>query len=724
MKTQLIVLLLLVMSLSYPATYSLRVIPAVYSSGLLLDSAQATGLSTLDPTATANFLNNITIKGNLNLTGNNVVNLVGLSSSTPVNVYVYGSIFINDNATLILKYVTLYFMGATKPYSCNITLSSANGHPHLNVVDAKIIAVTGVASRGYSYGAAIFAYNKSMVTANQLSISRQKISKSSSSLGGPAEIKCFGQSSVFLESVNVESMLTYDEANVTVYGGTITSSLALYNSSVANLYGVSFPATAVCDNAHLVLARCNQLSGTLTSTDYSRVDIISDTKMASVFEISRGVPTSIPGINATGNSQVYFLSGSSISSSVYGGPVISVYDNATFVFQNGTITEGAIIAHDNSNVSLSNTPSVGSLENVEIIGNDSSSVSISGCSLWGTPRPIAINLFDSSYLSIFNSQIISGYIVFSDNSTAYVSNSLLETSSRIIARDNANLTVTGNSDIENSIELQENAKLSLKSSIVSLIYCSDSSKASFVNGSIAELSASDNSVVDLTNSTVQELSLAESNVTGQLSGLGRFLNNVTLTLPGSKSQVSVLDTTVNNLDFSFSGNSNVDISNSTLNNLSLQGSSTVTLKNALVHSGIYLLGNSNAYVYSSLNVRCVDYFGNPLDGSIVTVHMVSGGAGSVQKATTNKTGWASLVFFSEIVNATGSYPLSLVTVSGSFGGVTTSDKFNTANAEKSVTLSLPIPWWSGYILPVIVLVGIVVLLILVNYVYKHVRARR
>jgi hypothetical protein len=187
--------------------------------------------------------------------------------------------------------------------------------------------------------------------------------------------------------------------------------------------------------------------------------------------------------------------------------------------------------------------------------------------------------------------------------------------------------------------------------------------------------------------------------------------------------VSALDTTVNGLDFSFWGNSNVGISNSTLRNLSLQGSSIVTLKNASVYAGLYVVGNSTALLYTTLRVRCVDYFGNPLGGSVVTV-ATYGGPGGVERDTTDKSGWASFIFFSKIINATGSFPLGLATVTGSLGGVSTSKTFNVASVSKEMTLSLPLPWWSGYILPVIVLIGIVALLALINYGYKRFRARR
>jgi hypothetical protein len=651
------------------------------------------------------------------------MNLAGVSSSVHVNVYVYGSIFINDNATLILKHATLYLMGGTKPYSRNITLSSSNGHPLLSVTDASIVAGAASSRSTYSYAAAIYAYNKSIVTATQFSLSRQKIFATNPSLGGFTEIGCYGDSSIFLNSVKIESMLAYDEANVTIYGGTFAQRLGLYNSSVANLYGVTFPSTVVDDDAHLILSHCKGGSGILTSTGHSRVDIINGTTLTSQIGKGIGVASTVPGLNVTGNSKVYFLSRSTFAGLIYGGAIAYVYGNATFVEQNAIISKGAIIALDNSSVSFNNTQG-SNLQNMVVIGNGSSSVSISSCVLSGTPQPISIDLSGTSHLYVFNSSITAGYFVFSDNSTAYVVDTATSLSSKIIAQDNVNLTVAGGSNIADSIEMGGNARLGFESSAASLIYCPDSSQASFVNGSVTELKVSDNSQVRLTNSTVQELSLAESNVSGSLAGLSRFLENSTLTLPDSKSQVNVLDTTINWLDFSFSGNSNVTIYNSTLRNLNLQGSSIVTLKNASASSGLYVLGDSTVHVYTPLRVRCVDYFGNPLSGSAVTVNIVSGVAGGIEKGTTDKSGWASFVFLAGLINATGSFPLGYVTVSASSGGASKSKSFSVALIREDVTLSLPLPWWSGYILPVIILVGIVVLLVLIYYANKRFRTRK
>jgi hypothetical protein len=121
----------------------------------------------------------------------------------------------------------------------------------------------------------------------------------------------------------------------------------------------------------------------------------------------------------------------------------------------------------------------------------------------------------------------------------------------------------------------------------------------------------------------------------------------------------------------------------------------------------------------------VDYFGNPLNDSLVTVKMGrSLYARELANETTNKNGWASLILFSGITNATGSFPLGIVTVEGNFKGVSTSQDVSVGFASKDVTLSLPLPSWSGYILPLIIFIVVVALLVLLYYVNKRVRRNK
>jgi hypothetical protein len=227
------------------------------------------------------------------------------------------------------------------------------------------------------------------------------------------------------------------------------------------------------------------------------------------------------------------------------------------------------------------------------------------------------------------------------------------------------------------------------------------------------------------NSTVDELLLVYSDVTGSFTGLTGFFENSTFALSGGTFVASVINTTIKALSFSFSGHSNVTISNSTIYNLSLQGSSLATLNTTSIQGSVYVVGDSKVLAYSPLHVRCVDYFGNPLDGSVVTITTgYVGGITVLRQQTADSNGQAEFIVFSEMDNVTGRFPFGVATVRGSFGGVRTSQGVNLGLTNKDVTLSFPLPWWSAYILPLVVFVLIVALLTVVYYVLKRVRRRR
>ena len=735
MRIKAIVLLVLAISLSFAADYALLVVPVSSASLPVNSGSAAVGQSAADPVVVENFPSNVTITGNLNLTGNSVVDLVGVSKSNLVNVYLYGSIFINDNATLVIKYANLYFMGATKPYGCNITLSnSANGHPRLDIGPAVTIdAYTSTnifIGRIYnkklhlylnltepaSYGAAIFAYDNAEISANGLVFKRQTVYNYS--LGGPTLIECRGESSASLTSVEVDSVLTYDMANVTIYTGTGTIKVGkgtmgvvfgCYNSSTVNLYNVYYQSIVASDETHWFLHACPEIGNSITATDQSQVEFYSC--------------TIYPVVNATGDSYVS-LSASTLSTNQYGATVASIYDNATLVAVNGSTVTGWVFAFDNSRVVMNKAGYMGAAGSIGIVSRNSSSISILDSTLSSQSIPVVINLFDGSKLSLVNSTIDGGLISSFNDTTVYASGSFFESAGsglKIVLQDNTNVTMVGCSIDADSLQVRDDASLSMENSMAWVVYCLNSSRVSIGQGSVvSELRASDSAELQVYNSTLYELSLTESNVTGSVSGLAGFIKNSTIALSGSNLKVSLLNTKVS-VSFQFSGLSNVIISNSTLGNLYLLGSSVVTLRNASVSASPKVFGNSSVVTYSSLRVRCVDYFGNPLNSSLVTI---SGYPGTTPHAMTDKDGLASFVVFSEFDNATASFPLGAVTVKGSSGGVSTSREVSLTSLSQEVTLSFPLPTWSSYILPLAILVGIVALLTVVYYVFKRVRGSR
>jgi hypothetical protein len=728
---------LLAILLFFSADCTFLMVPAVSSASLSLSSARATGQSAPDPLAVKNFQSNITISGNLNITGKSTVVFAGISSSNPVNVYLNGSVFIRDNATFVLKYANLYFMGATKPYGRNITLSnSPNGHPQLDIGPAVVIDAYTSASivigkirnprtgqihnvtATASYGAAIYAYNNSQINADGLTFYRQQV-YANYSLGGPTLIECLGESSATLTQVNVESLITYGAANVTVYSGDGTIAvgktlmgivLGCYNTSMINLDNVYFQSIVASDEAHMLLDHCTETGSSITTKDSSRVDFAGGTVLN-------------PVVNATGDSYVS-LSSSKLSTILYNITVVSIIENATFAILHGGSLSGFVLAVDNSRVVLNSTGQAGALGSLSIVSRDSSSVSIFNSTFNAFPYPIVLSFFDGSKLSVIHSTVAGALLSLFNESAAYILNSQISSTGsglRIVGQDNANVTIINSAISADSMEMSDEASLSMESSSVWMVNCLNSSQVSIGQDSlVSELSVRDSARVQVYNSTLLELSVTEQNVKGSLSGLTGLIRNSTLALSGSTLRIGLLNTKVN-VGFTFSGFSNVTISNSTLSNLSLLGSSVVTLNNASVSASPYVLGNSKIFIYSFVRVHCVDYFGNPISGSVVTI---SSYPGAKPHGIADKNGFASFAVFSEMDNATGSFPFGTATVKGSFKGVSTSQDVSLALMNKEVTLSFPLPWWSSYVLPVVILVGIVVLLAAIYYVIKRIRGNR
>jgi len=177
------------------------------------------------------------------------------------------------------------------------------------------------------------------------------------------------------------------------------------------------------------------------------------------------------------------------------------------------------------------------------------------------------------------------------------------------------------------------------------------------------------------------------------------------------------------LNFFFSGDSNVTFVDSLIRSLSLQGSSIVTLNDTAVSGSTYLTGDSKILAYSSLRVRCVDYFGNPLNGSVVT--LVSGYGGStLGQQTTGLAGLATFNIFTELENSTGSFPLGVVTVKGDVQHTRLSQVVSVGLVNEDVTLSFPLPFWTLYLIPLVVFIVIIVLLVLIYYIVRRVRGKK
>jgi hypothetical protein len=297
--------------------------------------------------------------------------------------------------------------------------------------------------------------------------------------------------------------------------------------------------------------------------------------------------------------------------------------------------------------------------------------------------------------------------------------------SQVVAHDGVNMTVVADSKIGSAVSLRGTTRLDMESSSGFIIYGLDASQISLTNSNVSMLGVKDSVKVLAKDSIVEEFLLTAFNVTGSWVGLTNFFENFSLVPVGYGPTVSVFNTAVKGLDLLFLGNSDMSIYNSTIRNLSLQGSSIVRLYNvSIVSNFLSIKGDSKVYFWSPLRVRLVDYFGSPLSGVNVTALLGYGYTGEqLAKATTGPDGWANFVLFSEFVNASGSFPFGYISLLCRSANVTSYQSATLARLNKEVIVSMPLPSWSMYILPSVIVVVIIVILAVISLVYSRIRRR-
>lgn len=761
MKTRLTTIPLLIMFFALVTGSFLFEMPVVSSSGSFR-SGSVSILGTILPPkvdATKNFGNSINITGNLKVSGNDSIRFAGVSPSVRARVFLNGSIDIVENGTLVLQYVDLFFVGSKTPYSRYIRLlpNSTNGHPQMIVSNATIIAATWTRQilnpraaprqrifANVSFGAAIYAYGDSEITGKEFAFYRDKVAYQNLTTGGPSVIKCYDNSLLDLSNSILESVQAYNNAKVTIFtgngarralvGNTIYDKgtfFGAYNSSQVNLFSVYFMNTSVLDNAYMSFTYCTEVyQNSITTKSNARVDLLAGSLVTGATSVGAPkrdpvtfaiIPTYLPGINASGNSYIS-LNSSKADSNVNAYPVAYLWDNAVLSILQNCSVRGRIVTNDYSKAFISNIPSPNKLVDVWLEAHNYSSISIFNSAVYQQIFPPQIQFYDNSSLSLVNSLVNYGWIQFHDATSLIISNSTLS-SSEVLAFDEANVVVANGSRIETGVGLRGNSRLDAMDSSAMIIYSLDTSRLFLNDVSVSLLDVKDESSIVVKNSTLTELSLIASNVTGSWTGFNGFFENSSLPLTGHSPAVSLLNTTVKALNLLFQGNSNVKIANSTISNLSVQGSSVIKLSNvSIATASIFVVGKAKVYLNSTLRVRVVDYFGNPLSGANVSVEIgYASMAESLGSKFVDANGWVTFVLFSGFVNSTGTFSFGVVTVRSHFGGVTGAQETNLAISNKDITMSMPLPSWSGYILPVVVLVAIVVVLVLVNFIFKRIR---
>jgi hypothetical protein len=696
--------------------------------------------------ATQNLGNSINITGNLVVSENNVTRFVGVSSESHAVVYLNGSIEVTGNATLVLQHVTLYFMGSKAPYDRYIRLSNAsNGHPRLIVTDAIIISYTAASflvrpptgRASASFGGAIIVYDGEIIGSG-FAFYRQVTYTSYINLGEPTLIKSFGTTNVSLSDVRVDRIQSFDNANVSIIIGTGPSRIPgsspslpdkgiafdVFNTSRVYLSRVTFNNVTLSDHAYMSLSTSTQVSGlaAILTKGFSKVDMLAGTKTYSGL-----AKTGYGGIIAAGNSSIT-VNSSIVSSGTKLLPILTAKENSTVSFGSNCTLLGKILTYNYSSVFINNPNSLNSLNSFTdlwFVERGFSHVYVLNSWFWTGVKTNEIQLFDHSGFSAFDSKFDYAWIQAYNDTSLDFSNSTIR-GSELIIEGNVNMRITNGTSIKHALEMRDSSSLLINSSSFEIIFSTDSSRITLTNGNITSLSAKDASSLSSVNSTIDELFITSSDAVGSLANLTNFYKSSVLSFPGTSVQVNVADTYVNGLDLLFLGNSKVSISNSTITNLSLLGNSVANLTNLPSPvASLFLTGNARAYIWASLRVRSVDYFGNPLNNSTITITSGYSGTGKVlSQGVTGVDGWASFTIFSAFANATGKFPIGDITIQSSFSGVSRMARASLGFVNKDAVVSLPLPSWSGYILPGVVVLAIVVILALLSFVYGRIRRRK
>jgi len=706
------------------------VVPVSSSSGSVLSGYVSTVAATvpINVEATQNFATSINITGNIIVGGNNVTTFSGLSPSLRARVFLDGTIVVRDNGTLVLRYVTLYLMGGRRDYDRFIRLSnpSVGGRPRLVVLNATIIAYAWNPSVvvKVSYGSVIDVRNNGEVTGKELAFYREKFTSSKS--GSPALLNCSGDSSVDLSYAYFDAIRSQNNARVSVSMGAGPKNpttrqresvvLDMRGFSRGNFFGVNFTDSTVSGSANVSLAWSKQVSGTsLFVRDRAKVDILMGSVLAG--SILR------PSINASGNS-IITVNSSEVRTSIKTNYLVLVRDNVTFSAYNATML-GRIIARERSSLYFRNMSKPNSLKEMLIELRDFAKGYFYNCLLYFGASGSVVLAYDNAYLSFVSSTISYGLIQFFNSSSGYFSGTSAKTS-HLFADDNSNVTFAEMSSVENALEVRKNSSVRFDSSSAMVLFGVETAKVSLVNSSVSMVQVKENAKLSIVNSSVKELLFTANDVSGSWTGLTNFFVDSNLTLAEGSPNLVVFNSYVEAMDVLFLGRSNVTISNSTLRNIDVQGSSVVKLYNvSFALETADAVGNGKIYVWSVFRVRTVDYFGNPLSGVNTSIFVGRTPYGRrLASRLSDENGWIRLLLFSELINSTGRFPVGDIHLYSLFSRTSARQDAILSAVNEDKTLNLPLPFWTGFIIPALLFLALIAILGVASFVWGRFRRKQ
>jgi len=663
--------------------------------------------------------------------GNNVTSFVN------AYVNITGNIVVEGNATLRLINATIFLKGQATNYQYNITFRNPlNGNPRLIASNATV--------RSEKLSAIRFFENSSAV-ANGLNcaIDFDAYDYSVLSLSGFSAriLYIYGHSSVTVSGSNMKTTKVYvwDSAVFQVLNLTTMDSLFSYNyTSVKLSSGCTVSKDFSVKDSSIVSIRDNcTVGGTLKVYDFSRVSIaylvysrgvgkiqkITAENFANVSIVSSFVSSIVVSDNATVSVSYCEYPAtmiSSISAEDSGNlSIISSYVDSlkvsdwAYVSISSSQVEG-ISASGHSRIVASGvtlTQGAGTLPvKGKYAASDSSQLIISGLSVRPGKMVPLIEGSGSSFVEISNSTVSLSVLRIRENSIASFVN-VNVSSSRFYVEGHSNVSIS-RSSISDMIEIVDYSSAYVSSSKLYLVSVEDFSSSSIWSSQVTLLHALDFSNTTLSSCVVDGIWVEALNVNASFFGFRKFGQRQSISMNyssgGFAPSLNLIATeTRGGLDLMFYGASNVSIVDSSIRDLSLLDSSVARLENCTLLEA-YTFDKARVHVWSSLRVRVTDYFGNLLKGANVTVVYPNGTA--LGPVVVDDGGWASFMLFVRMQNATGEFKVGAFGVVASFGKDSARQSVD-LQLDRDVTIVLVIPWWVQYLIPSLVIVGVLAFIV-------------
>jgi len=406
------------------------------------------------------------------------------------------------------------------------------------------------------------------------------------------------------------------------------------------------------------------------------------------------------------SSYIYLREESSVSASSQSDlGYFYLYDNAFLKIDNSNVKK--ITIYDNGSANVTKTSFFEASGGVELHDNGSAYFG-SGCSF----EAGQIKLYDNGRVRIYNSSIFSYFTSFAVNLVAKGNSSveLVDTNIFVFrAEMKENSTLSANSvqakgsvllfrdysygmfnesEIDWLMSLYDNCSVEIWDSNIKCFDCAMNSTVKVFSSEVSMINIHDNARILLSDSSIGEFNLPLSGIVPKLVLCGGFVDSFVLKYGGV--DIELVNCDVEGWDLKVSKGSNVHIYDSVLDSVSVIGGSTLYVTNSTLET-VYTDSSSAVEVYSYIEVRVVDYLGNPLSGASVEVRCPNGTISNFLSGDDGRVVFK--VFVSRIVGV-NEFGAGCYNITAYYGDISSGTlSVVPINTLKRVTLTVPIPWW-------------------------------